>query len=155
VHEFLEASGLSPDRLELELTESAIMTDAETNIEKLRTLKALGLDLAVDDFGTGYSSLSYLKRFPIDTLKIDHSFVSDMDTPDGAAIVDAIVALAQTLNLRVVAEGIETETQLAYLASKSCDLLQGFYFSRPIYPEDVPALLKENFSEQIQGVLGA
>jgi len=154
VHEFLETSGLSPDRLELELTESAIMTDAETNIEKLRTLKALGLDLAVDDFGTGYSSLSYLKRFPIDTLKIDHSFVSDMDTPDGAAIVDAIVALAQTLNLRVVAEGIETETQLAYLANKSCDLLQGFYFSRPIYPEDVPALLKENFSEQIQGVLG-
>ena len=110
------------------------MTDAETNIEKLRTLKALGLDLAVDDFGTGYSSLSYLKRFPIDTLKIDHSFVSDMDTPDGAAIVDAIVALAQTLNLRVVAEGIETETQLAYLASKSCDLLQGFYFSRPHLP---------------------
>ncbi|MCX2977532.1 two-component system response regulator [Candidatus Marimicrobium litorale] len=154
VHEFLETSGLSPDRLELELTESAIMTDAETNIVKLRTLKALGLDLAVDDFGTGYSSLSYLKRFPIDTLKIDHSFVSDMDTPDGAAIVDAIVALAQTLNLRVVAEGIETESQLAYLASKSCDLLQGFYFSRPIYPEDVPALLKENFSEQIQGVLG-
>ena len=154
VHEFLETSRLSPDRLELELTESAIMTDAETNIEKLRTLKALGLDLAVDDFGTGYSSLSYLKRFPIDTLKIDHSFVSDMDTPDGAAIVDAIVALAQTLNLRVVAEGIETETQLAYLASKNCDLLQGFYFSRPIYPEDVPALLKENFLEQIQGVLG-
>ena len=154
VREFLEISGLSPDRLELELTESAIMTDAETNIEKLCTLKALGLDLAIDDFGTGYSSLSYLKRFPIDTLKIDHSFVSDMDTPDGAAIVDAIVALAQTLNLRVVAEGIETETQLAYLASKSCDLLQGFYFSHPIYPEDVPALLKENFSEQIQGVLG-
>ena len=131
------------------------MTDAETNIEKLRTLKALGVDLAVDDFGTGYSSLSSLKRFPIDTLKIDHSFILDMDTPDGAAIVDAILALAQTLNLRVVAEGIETESQLDYLVRKGCGLLQGFYFSHPIYPEDVPNLLNANFAEQIQGVLDA
>jgi predicted signal transduction protein with EAL and GGDEF domain len=154
VAEFLDHSGLPPARLELELTESAIMTDAETNIAKLRALKALGVDLAVDDFGTGYSSLSYLKRFPIDTLKIDQSFVSDLDTPDGAAIVDAILALAKTLSLRVIAEGIENEHQLAYLVEKGCDLLQGFYFARPIYPEDVPDMLKANFSTQIQAVIG-
>ena len=129
------------------------MNDAETNIAKLRALKALGVDLAVDDFGTGYSSLSYLKRFPIDTLKIDHSFIADLDTADGAAIVDAILALAKTLKLRVIAEGIETEYQLSYLVSKGCDLLQGFYFARPIYPEDVPSMLQANFSTQIQAAI--
>jgi diguanylate cyclase (GGDEF)-like protein len=153
VAEFLARSGLAADRLELELTEGAIMTDAETNIAKLRALKALGVDLAVDDFGTGYSSLSYLKRFPIDTLKIDQSFVADLNTPDGAAIVDAILALAKTLNLRVIAEGIETEFHLAQLVRRGCDLLQGFYFARPLYPEDVPSMLRENYSKQIQQVL--
>ncbi|MDZ7782767.1 MAG: EAL domain-containing protein [Halioglobus sp.] len=155
VAQFLDQSGLPPERLELELTESAIMTDAETNIARLCELKALGVDLAVDDFGTGYSSLSYLKRFPIDTLKIDQSFVSDLDTPDGAAIVDAILALANTLNLRVIAEGIENERHLSYLVRNHCDLLQGFYFSRPLYPEDVPAMLEENFSQQIKKVVGS
>ena len=143
---FLEHSQLAPDRLELELTESAIMTDAETNIAKLRALKEIGLHLAVDDFGTGYSSLSYLKRFPIDTLKIDQSFVADLHRADGAAIVDAIIALAKSLNLRVIAEGIEDENQLSYLVDKQADLLQGFYFSRPIYPEDVPGMLRQKFS---------
>ncbi len=145
VRDFLKRSGLPPHRLELELTESAIMNDAETNIAKLRELKAMGLDLAVDDFGTGYSSLSYLKRFPIDTLKIDQSFVADLGSPDGPAIIDAILALSKTLNLRVIAEGIETEQQLAYLVEKNCDLLQGFYFARPIYPEDVASMLHQNF----------
>lgn len=155
VAEFLEKSGLPPWRLELELTESAIMNDAETNIAKLRALKDLGVDLAVDDFGTGYSSLSYLKRFPINTLKIDHSFVSDLDTPDGAAIVDAIMALAKTLHLRVIAEGIENEHQLAYLVDKGCDLLQGFFFARPIYPEDVPNMLQANFASLIEEATGS
>ena len=150
IADFLTKSGLPPERLELELTESAIMNDAETNIAKLRALKSLGIDLAVDDFGTGYSSLSYLKRFPIDTLKIDHSFVNDLNTSDGAAIVDAILGLAKALNLRVIAEGIESESQLAYLVGKGCDLLQGFYFARPIYPEDVPNMLQTDFSQQIQ-----
>jgi EAL domain-containing protein (putative c-di-GMP-specific phosphodiesterase class I) len=86
-----------------------------------------------------------LKRFPIDTLKIDQSFVADLDSPDGAAIVDAIIALSKTLQLRVVAEGIETEAQMHYLIDKRCDLLQGYHFSRPIYPEDVPAILRQNF----------
>ncbi len=144
--EFLKKTGLSPNRLELEFTESAIMTDAETNIAKLSELKALGLDLAVDDFGTGYSSLSYLKRFPIDTLKIDQSFVADLDSADGAAIIDAILALAEALNLRVIAEGIETKEQLRYLIKKQCHLLQGYYFSRPIYPEDVPNMLAQDFT---------
>jgi EAL domain-containing protein (putative c-di-GMP-specific phosphodiesterase class I) len=151
---FLLKSGLPPDRLELELTESAIMNDAETNIAKLRALKSLGIDLAVDDFGTGYSSLRYLKRFPIDTLKIDHSFVNDLNTSDGAAIVDVILGLAKALNLRVIAEGIESESQLAYLVGKGCDLLQGFYFARPIHPEDVPNMLQTNFSAQIQKIMG-
>jgi predicted signal transduction protein with EAL and GGDEF domain len=153
IEEFLGRSGLPSNRLELELTESAIMTDAETNIARLTKLKELGVDLAVDDFGTGYSSLSYLKRFPIDTLKIDQSFISDLDTPDGAAIVDAILALAKTLKLRVIAEGIENERHLSYLVRNECDLLQGFYFSRPLYPEDVPAMLTQNFSDQIRQVV--
>jgi predicted signal transduction protein with EAL and GGDEF domain len=149
IADFLRQSGLPAERLELELTESAIMNDAETNIAKLAELKSLGLEVAVDDFGTGYSSLSYLKRFPIDTLKIDQSFVADLDSPDGAAIVDAILALSKTLNLRSIAEGIEDEHQLAYLVDKGCDLLQGYYFARPIYPEEVPDMLRQNFSEQI------
>ena len=153
VEDFLAQSGLRADRLELELTESAIMTDAETNIAKLRELKALGLDLAVDDFGTGYSSLSYLKRFPINTLKIDQSFVADLDSPDGAAIIDAVLALSKTLKLRSIAEGIETEEQLRSLASKQCDLLQGYYFARPLYPEDVPEMLRQNFSRKIDDAL--
>ncbi|MBN7795128.1 two-component system response regulator [Parahaliea mediterranea] len=150
--DILQRAGMPPHRIELELTESAIMTDAETNIEKLRQLKDIGLALAVDDFGTGYSSLSYLKRFPIDTLKIDQSFVADLDSPDGAAIVDAILALSSTLNLRVIAEGIETEEQLRYLLEKRCELLQGYYFSRPAYPEDVPALLRQDYKSLLNSV---
>ena len=150
IGEFLQRSGMQASRIELELTESAIMTDAQTNIEKLEQLKALGLELAVDDFGTGYSSLSYLKRFPIDTLKIDQSFVADLNSPDGAAIVDAIIALSKTLNLRVIAEGIEEQEQLNYLVARGADLLQGYFFSRPIYPEDVPDMLRQNFSETLQ-----
>lgn len=149
VRAFIDQSEMAPHRLELELTESAIMTDAETNIAKLRELKDIGLELAVDDFGTGYSSLSYLKRFPIDTLKIDQSFVADLDSPDGAAIVDAIIALARTLKLRVIAEGIETREQLDYLVRLRCDLLQGFLLSTPVYPEEVPELLRRNYLDQL------
>lgn len=146
---FLDNAKLPAGRLELELTESAIMTDAPANIKKLGELKELGLEVAVDDFGTGYSSLSYLKRFPIDTLKIDQSFVADLDTTDGAGIVDAIIALSNTLNLRVIAEGIEKKPQLDYLVAKGCHLLQGYFFSRPIYPEDVPDILQHNFSQDL------
>ena len=149
VANFLQTSGMAPHRLELELTESAIMTDAESNIAKLKALKDLNIELAVDDFGTGYSSLSYLKRFPIDTLKIDQSFVADLNTVDGAAIADAILALAKSMNLRVVAEGIETKEQMRYLADRDCDLMQGYYFSYPVPQEGVPDKLRENFSIEL------
>ncbi|MHA7816264.1 MAG: putative bifunctional diguanylate cyclase/phosphodiesterase [Pseudohaliea sp.] len=150
---FLDHSGLDAARLELELTESAIMTDAKTNIDKLRQLNELGLDLAVDDFGTGYSSLSYLKRFPINTLKIDQSFVADLSSQDGVAIVDAIIILAKTLNLRSIAEGIETRDQLRHLAAQQCDMLQGFFFARPLYPEDVPDALRNDYARDIADAL--
>ncbi len=150
VQAFLEESGLAPERVELELTESAIMTDAETNIEKLGQLKKLGIALAVDDFGTGYSSLSYLKRFPIDTLKIDQSFVADLGSQDGCALVDAIIALASTLNLQVVAEGVETLEQVQYLVDRNCHLLQGYYFSRPMPVSKIAELLDTDFSSTFQ-----
>ena len=153
IRDFLERSGLDPQRIELELTESAIMSDARANIEKLQELAALGLDLAVDDFGTGYSSLSYLKRFPITTLKIDQSFVADMSSADGIAIVDAIIVLAKTLNLRSIAEGIETQEQLRHLVENKCDLLQGYYFARPLYPEDVPDALRHDYARDISEAL--
>jgi len=146
VRRFLDQSGLSPHRLELELTESAIMTDAETNIVKLAELKQLGVALAVDDFGTGYSSLNYLKRFPIDTLKIDQTFVADLGSSDGGAIVNAIIALARSLNLQVIAEGVETAEQVSYLLDKGCHLLQGYYFSRPVPATEIPALLETDYS---------
>ncbi|MFK7831508.1 MAG: putative bifunctional diguanylate cyclase/phosphodiesterase [Congregibacter sp.] len=147
---FLKRTGLSADRLELELTESAIMTDGESNITKLNQLKEMGLELAVDDFGTGYSSLSYLRRFPINTLKIDQSFVADMESSDGAAIVDAIIALSKTLNMRSVAEGIETESQIAYLSERGCELMQGYFFAHPLYPEAVPEALVYDHSVDIR-----
>ena len=153
IRDFLDRSGVDPRRIELELTESAIMTDARANIEKLKELAALGLDLAVDDFGTGYSSLSYLKRFPITTLKIDQSFVADLSSADGVAIVDAIIVLARTLNLRSIAEGIETQEQLRHLVQNKCNLLQGYYFARPLYPEDVPDALRHDYGRDITEAL--
>ena len=150
VRDFLKRSGINPKRLELELTESAIMTDGEHNIAKLTQLKSLGLDLAVDDFGTGYSSLNYLRKFPINTLKIDQSFVADMANSDGAAIVDAIIALARALNMRSIAEGIETEEQLAYLAHLRCDLMQGYFFAYPLTAEEIPDAVERDYSEEIR-----
>ena len=148
VQQFLNESGMNPERLEFELTESAIMTDAEVNIERLTALKELGIELAVDDFGTGYSSLSYLKQFPIDTLKIDQSFVSDMASPDSGGIIDAIIALAHTLGMQVIAEGVETEAQAQYLIERDCDLLQGYYYSHPVPGSDIPTLMGKTFTGQ-------
>jgi diguanylate cyclase (GGDEF)-like protein len=150
IRDFLARSHIDPERLELELTESAIMSDGESNVKKLEDLKDLRLELAVDDFGTGYSSLNYLRKFPIDTLKIDQSFVADMNSADGAAIVDAIIALARALNMRSIAEGIETPEQLAYLLERRCDLLQGYYLSRPLAAADIPAVIARDYSELIE-----
>ncbi|OJW47109.1 MAG: hypothetical protein BGO60_00020 [Thiobacillus sp. 65-1059] len=143
VEQVLAESGLDPACLELEITESTVMHDSEAAIGTLRALKRLGVALSVDDFGTGYSSLSYLKLFPIDVLKIDRSFVRDVTAdPDDAAIVRAIVTLAHSLGLTVVAEGVEETAQAAFLRHVKCDELQGYYFSRPLPAEAVESLLR-------------
>ena len=138
----LDESGLAPSCLKLEITESTVMQDAPVTLTKLTELKELGVRLAIDDFGTGYSSLGYLKRFPVDTLKIDRSFVKGL-SPDGGdnAIVRAVVTVAKSLNMDVTAEGVETEAQLAELRALGCDRWQGFLFARPVSPERVAPLL--------------
>jgi diguanylate cyclase (GGDEF)-like protein len=130
--EILQETGLDPGCLELELTEGSFMTNAEHVIKSLGKLRETGVRLAIDDFGTGFSSLEYLRRLPLDTLKIDQSFVRDTSNLDGAALVSSIVALAQKLRLRVVAEGVETQEQLTFLQRLGCDNMQGYLFSRPV-----------------------
>jgi diguanylate cyclase (GGDEF)-like protein/PAS domain S-box-containing protein len=133
----LDDTGLPPSSLDLEITETHAMQNAETTIMTLRELKRLGVRISIDDFGIGYSSLSYLKRLPIDTLKIDQSFVRDITTdPDDAAIATAVIALAHTLKLQVVAEGVETQEQLEFLAARHCDRMQGYLFSRPLSADE-------------------
>jgi len=142
VAQMIEESGLDPKQLELELTESAVMKNPESAIATLRELKSMGLQISIDDFGTGYSSLSYLKRFPLDILKIDQSFMRDATKdPNDAAIVRAIITLAHSLNLTVIAEGVETEEQLKFLRELGCDEMQGFLFSRPLPAEGMKKLL--------------
>ncbi len=144
VQQILNDSRLPPDRLSLEITESVLMDQAETAVDRLGKLKALGVGLGIDDFGTGYSSLSYLRRFPIDTLKIDCGFVAAaMDNADSAAIVRTIVSLGLSLGLKVVAEGVETIEQLTFLRQCGCQFVQGYYFSRPVPAERVPGLLRQ------------
>ena len=142
IEQVLGESRLHPSLLELELTEGMLMHNVEEATHILARLDEIGVRLAIDDFGTGYSSLSYLKRFPIHTLKIDRSFVRDISTdPDDAAIVTAIVAMARSLNLRVTAEGVETEEQAAFLRSLTCDQAQGFHFGRPMPAAEFAARL--------------
>jgi diguanylate cyclase (GGDEF)-like protein/PAS domain S-box-containing protein len=135
IDDVLRQTGLPPSCLDLELTEGLFMHDVALAVELLHKLKALGLALSIDDFGTGYSSFSYLRRFPIDVLKIDRSFISDIDGGNEAAIVVSIIALAHNLKLRVIAEGVETAAQLDYLRRNGCDEIQGYYFS-PALPAD-------------------
>jgi EAL domain-containing protein (putative c-di-GMP-specific phosphodiesterase class I) len=133
VMRILEETGLGPEYLELELTESSIMSNAEATIVVLSKLQTMGIAISVDDFGTGFSSLSYLKRLPIDSLRVDQSFVRELATdPDDAALVMAIVSLAHTLRLRVVAEGVETQEQLRFLRLLRCDEIQGYLISKPL-----------------------
>lgn len=139
VREILHQTGLAPEYLELELTEGIILRNDDEVIRTLKELKDLGVHLSIDDFGTGYSSLSYLKRFPLDTLKIDRSFVRDITTDaDDAAITSAIIAMAHSLKVQVIAEGVETCEQLAFLHGKGCDLMQGYLFSPPVPAETIP-----------------
>ena len=144
---------MAPEYLEIELTESLVMADVDHAIGILRELKALGVKLSIDDFGTGYSSLSYLKRFPIDVLKIDRSFVNDITTdPDDAAIVASIISLAHSLRLTVIAEGVETEAQLAYLQQHDCDQIQGYFFSRPVTAQALEGMLQDSKHLQIETI---
>jgi EAL domain-containing protein (putative c-di-GMP-specific phosphodiesterase class I) len=122
--------------LELEITESLIMQDTGSTTTSLKAIRALGISIAIDDFGTGFSSLSYLSRLAVDTLKIDRSFVIELDKPEGRALVTSIIAMAHALKLKVVAEGVETERQMNQLLALGCDEMQGFLFSKPV-PADV------------------
>jgi diguanylate cyclase (GGDEF)-like protein/PAS domain S-box-containing protein len=141
----LAATGLQPHCLELELTESTVMNDVEQAVSIMRQLKKLGVKLAIDDFGTGYSSLAHLKRFEIDVLKIDQTFVRDLTVdPDDAAIVITIIALASNLDLEVISEGVETEEQIAFLRQHGCQQMQGYYFSRPVPASAFLTVLEEN-----------
>ena len=138
----IRETGLDPNYLELELTEGLIMKNAEITIATLRSLHEMGIQISIDDFGTGYSSLSYLKRFPIHALKIDQSFVRDIITdPDGTVIVTAIILLAHSLKLKVIAEGVETKDQLDYVRSLKCHEIQGYLFSKPLPAEEMTRLL--------------
>jgi len=142
-------SGLTPESLELEITESLVMTNPEHATETLHKLKAMGISLSIDDFGTGYSSLAYLKRFPIDCVKIDRSFIKDIPTEaDDMAITKGVIALGHSLRLKVVAEGVETVEQQDFLRSNDCDEMQGYLFSKPLPAEGVTALLKGHSPKQ-------
>lgn len=139
----LQEVGLSPEYLELEITESIAMDNVEATVEKLEVLKRMGLQLSIDDFGTGYSSLSYLKRFAIDKLKIDKSFVRDIATdPNDAAIAASTIALAHKMGLKVIAEGVETAEQVAFLREQGCDEVQGFFYGKPMLSGDFERLLQ-------------
>jgi diguanylate cyclase (GGDEF)-like protein len=145
VAKILKAAQLSPGQLVLELTESTLMQETESNIYILNALKDLGVHISIDDFGTGYSSLSYLKNFTVDSVKIDKSFIASIpDNPSSTAIVSAVIAMAHSLNIKTIAEGVETKEQLDFLKEMNCDEYQGFYFSKPLSPDDLLALIKDH-----------
>ncbi|GMR16678.1 MAG: hypothetical protein BMS9Abin31_1041 [Gammaproteobacteria bacterium] len=157
----LKETGLAADYLEVELTESCLMDDVTKNIDILYEIKKMGVSISIDDFGTGYSSLSYLKKFPIDTLKIDRSFITnvqDRSGGDNAAIVTAIMALSHSLRLDVVAEGVETAQELAYLHALGCKTIQGFLFSKPLTVDEFTKIQQDsmhmkNILEQVRAEL--
>jgi len=143
VRAILKDARLDPQSLELELTESVLMKHAESTVSVLKALKNIGVQLAVDDFGTGYSSLSYLRQFPIDSLKVDQSFVHEISsTSDDAPIVSAVISMGNSLNKRVIAEGVETREQLDFLTAAGCEEAQGYYFNRPMVADQFATLLE-------------
>lgn len=147
VERILTEEGTAVTAVELEITETVLAHDTDVCIETLRRLKRLGLEIALDDFGTGYSSMSYLKRFPVDTLKIDRAFVAECDVnAEDAAICTAILSLARGLGLKTLAEGVETPGQLEFLRREGCQFYQGFFFRRPMPVEEVERLLAEDVS---------
>ena len=139
----LRISGAPPECLEIEITETLAMSNVERTIERLTELAELGIRASIDDFGTGYSSLNYLKRLPIQKLKIDQSFIRDIATDaDDRAIISAVTAMAHSMNIRVLAEGVETEEQMTFLDATRCDEIQGFLFSRPLPADAFSALMQ-------------
>lgn len=151
IFRIIEAAGIEPQTLELELTESAVVKTPEVARTSLRTLKSLGVQLSLDDFGTGYSSLSYLQQFPFDTIKIDRSFIKNItQDPKNVVITTAIIELAHRLNLKVVAEGVETEAQQLFLRQLQCDFMQGYYFSPPVPVEILEKMLRETSSSPLK-----
>ena len=145
----LAATGLAPERLELEITESTLLQDSETTLNTLYQLRALGVRIAMDDFGTGYSSLSYLQSFPFDKIKIDRSFVKDIADGVGSLnIVRAVAAMANGLGMATTAEGVETKEQLDTVRAEGCTEMQGFLFSRPLPREELEALLQTSCKGQ-------
>lgn len=147
VRESLAEAGLPPERLELELTETSLMHDVEGAIATLDELRQIGVRVSVDDFGTGYSSLAYLRRFPLDAIKVDRSFVRDITTnPEDVSIARIIIAMAHNLNLRVIAEGVETAEQLAFLMANNCDDVQGYFFSPPVPAAEMEKILADRRS---------
>jgi EAL domain-containing protein (putative c-di-GMP-specific phosphodiesterase class I) len=144
VERIVKETGLDPQYLELEITESVLMKDADAAVATLNKLKKKGIYISIDDFGTGYSSLGYLKRFPIDVLKIDQSFIRELSAgTEDAAIATAIITVAHTMNLKALAEGVETLEQLELLRALKCDSMQGFVFSRPIPAAEASKILDE------------
>jgi EAL domain-containing protein (putative c-di-GMP-specific phosphodiesterase class I) len=144
VSKILLDTGLEPDGLELEVTESLLAKDVEGSVRTLRELKQVGVHLSIDDFGTGYSSMSHLKNFPVDRLKIDRSFVKGVTSdPDDEAITMAVLSMAKSMHLGVVAEGVENQEQLDFFQERLCEQVQGYYLSRPVPPEDLADLVKE------------
>jgi diguanylate cyclase (GGDEF)-like protein len=144
----IQASGLDPSSLELEITESAVMSQGESAVAVLEKLKSIGVQIALDDFGTGYSSLAYLKRFPIDTLKVDRSFIRDIPAASyDMKITRAIIAMAHSLKLKVVAEGVETADQLKFLRTQCCDAVQGYFLYRPLPEDEVTRALELNWRD--------
>jgi EAL domain-containing protein (putative c-di-GMP-specific phosphodiesterase class I) len=139
----LTESGLEPRYLELELTESVLMQHVESTASVLQSLRDMGVQIAIDDFGTGYSSLSYLQKFPVDSLKVDRSFIHEITTdPDYAPIVSAVISMGKSLNHRVIAEGVESREQVAFLQARQCGEGQGYYFSPPLPAEEFASLLR-------------
>jgi EAL domain-containing protein (putative c-di-GMP-specific phosphodiesterase class I) len=146
VADALKESGMAAQHLELELTESLIMQDVEQAVATMKELQKLGVQLSVDDFGTGYSSLAALKNFPVARLKIDKSFISDiLNNEHDRAVASAVISLGQKLNLRVIAEGVETDDQVAFLRENNCDEMQGYHFCKPVAALDMEKLLHQRF----------
>jgi EAL domain-containing protein (putative c-di-GMP-specific phosphodiesterase class I) len=143
IRRVLDETGIAPQYLELELTEGLLLANADVTFSVLKELKSLGVTLAIDDFGTGYSSFNYLRQFRVSKLKIDRSFIRDVAVnPDDAAITAAIIGMAKSLNIKVIAEGVENEEQMAFLRAHQCDEIQGYYLSKPLAADKVADKLR-------------